>query len=738
MKKGSIAIVIFVLLAGILSGCNGTKNNDEVNKGRYIEEEINLPEGEQIIGLIQNKKNQIELFAIAYKNESTNYKKYILQADGTWKSQNEKWLDAVNERYLSKTKYDGVAEKIILGEDGAYYALVKGYQESESKNFIFRSTDGAEDCTEIEIPYLEGVASDDSGYKIHQWISDFSVLSNGTLVLNDGYENCLLLFSPKGEELGKLTIEGQNSSMQAGNNIYVDENNIIGIKADSPEILVVDGESQKEIKSLELNQVEKGACVSKLSEGTLVLADKKGIHRMNEGGTLWQTVVDGDLNSMSMPNMYIKSFLVEEGDPEVYYILYQTSDSDGGYSLIHYTYDDTIVSVPEEEVSVYSLQENATLRQAISLFQRKYPDVKVNYVVAMNEEETNSKECIKALNTELIAGNGADVLVLDGLPVESYIKQGVLENISSVCESADVLPNILKGYYDDKNVYEIPTKLVVPLITGEKEAVESAKSLHSIVEYERAHDEKLFVKGASYEEVAKVFLRMQFSSFLTAQNTLDVENFTEYLEDLSYLRKSGALLLKEQGGYAFDSNAYELKIKKTNATWGDIYSMDTLFISEALFKEGGYTIGAIQNSFYGIGCMGINHATKNKKRAEDFLSFILSDEVQKTDVGDGLPVSKKSWDTLLQKEKKDMSYGISYKLEDGSYGMLEADYPSKESRAKFAAIVGTVSHATQDESTVMDMIMTELDGFFNGSKDIKQTIPTIESKVNTYLAEQND
>mgnify|MGYP002243277550 CR=1 FL=1 len=42
---------------------------------------------------------------------------------------------------------------------------------------------------------------------------------------------------------------------------------------------------------------------------------------------------------------------------------------------------------------------------------------------------TTVSDTIRALNTELLGGNGADLLVLDGLPAESYIEKGILEDM---------------------------------------------------------------------------------------------------------------------------------------------------------------------------------------------------------------------------------------------------------------------------------------------------------------------
>ena len=48
------------------------------------------------------------------------------------------------------------------------------------------------------------------------------------------------------------------------------------------------------------------------------------------------------------------------------------------------------------------------------------------------KKEYTESDALKTLNTEIAAGNGPDVILLDGLPVESYIEKGLLEDISDV------------------------------------------------------------------------------------------------------------------------------------------------------------------------------------------------------------------------------------------------------------------------------------------------------------------
>ena len=57
------------------------------------------------------------------------------------------------------------------------------------------------------------------------------------------------------------------------------------------------------------------------------------------------------------------------------------------------------------------------------MFQLEHPDVRVELIDGqITSGSTTVSDTIRALNTELLGGNGADLLVLDGLPAESYRK----------------------------------------------------------------------------------------------------------------------------------------------------------------------------------------------------------------------------------------------------------------------------------------------------------------------------
>ena len=85
-----------------------------------------------------------------------------------------------------------------------------------------------------------------------------------------------------------------------------------------------------------------------------------------------------------------------------------------------------------------------------------------------------STDDIRTLNTELLSGNGADVLLLDGLPVDSYIEKGVLEDLTDL--AADLtgqdsyLAEILKNTAQSGGkIYGMPLKFKIPILFGDEE-----------------------------------------------------------------------------------------------------------------------------------------------------------------------------------------------------------------------------------------------------------------------------
>ena len=195
--------------------------------------------------------------------------------------------------------------------------------------------------------------------------------------------------------------------------------------------------------------------------------------------------MDGSMGAMGAP-VNSGTGMICTGDGE-FYVLYSQWKT-ASYSLAHYVYDKDAAAVPEHTLQVFGLSENDTVWQAISGFQRKHPDVKVEYKTSGKETEEITSDDIRTLNTELLSKKGADVLMLNGLPTDAYIEKGVLADITKLTKNLmkenAYLENIMENTVQKNGkIYGIPVKFTVPVMYGDEQIEKALDSLDSLKAY---------------------------------------------------------------------------------------------------------------------------------------------------------------------------------------------------------------------------------------------------------------
>ncbi len=755
-RKITVLFITLMLIITSLSGCskdgkeqeagqfgdtaknsqsdNGPKGDKtkEPTMGRYMEEKMKLPElaaNENIIKIIENSKKQFEV----YTRTNSKYLCYRLKEDKTWESHSADWLNTKLIQKENRVVYD-----LCLGNDGNYYAVCTDYSGGSMKSYIVKSDDNGNTSKLVKIPYLEK-ESTKNDYKHYPSIISIQVLEDGGIVLADQWDgNSLYVFSKDGVQIDKVRV-GQNR------NYITSGDNIITINEDNSGVIFYNPTQKKIVKTVDFSVVSEANAYALKKDGTLLLGDSGGIHRIQKEGTLWETIVDGPLNSMSMPTLSVFSLFVNEDDPEEYYIVYGVND--GGSELMHYVFNKEVSSVPSKEITVYSLWENSTIRQAISLFQAENSDIKVNYVVAMGEENGNITDYIRALNTELLAGNGADVLVLDGLPVNSYIEKGVLADLKTLIEpmekSGDLLTNVTGAYEKDGKVYEIPVRFSIPLIAGKQDAVKAAGNTTDTANYIKQTNQKPYLQSTIYKRLIANYLAL-YSKELFQNGTLDEAKLTDFLKNIKTISDNiGAMEVNKD--QMRTNKLYDQLLGYDNLFPGDlstylnkydasILQVKNIFDSMLLFaavKNNNWEYQSINQMFIPTGVIGLNSGSKESDIAKKFISFLFSKNVQDADVYDGFPVNAKSMNGWIEKEKNDISVAVSD--EDGN--MISAEWPIKEEREAILRIAQNVKEPIETNQILITMIIDEVLPYLKGDIDENQAAAAVKAKVNTYLAE---
>lgn len=738
MKKRTAAY--FLILALIITSLLGCSQKDNIRtdneiatdkdtsvqeKGRYLEKKIDLPElkqSERILDIIRNKEKKFEVYT--YDSTKFLYSCYTLGDDLTWSRSEPGWLNKNGSDKATITC-------MCLGQDGNYYAAFSDY-DAGGKSFLIKSEENGSRSKKVDLPYLLKPSKKIKKETYYPSIDKLRVLVNGNLVIHDMWQNNKLqVFSPDGKEL-------DNISADTLKNFTVEDNTIIAIEASGSGIFLYDTQTKNKTKTYDYTYNDNGAAYALLEDGTLLVGDSGGIQRMIKDGTMWEKTVDGALTSMSMPSIYIQGLYVGDESPEDYYGVF--SDSGSSYKLLHFSYDKNVPAVPSNQLTVYSLTENKTLRQAISLYQGENPDTQINYVAAMGDEGGNKSDYIKALNTELLAGNGADIILLDGLPADSYIEKGVLADISDVIkplsESGEILSNIVKGYEVDGKIYQMPLRFSVPVIYGKKDAITHLSHMKDISEYIKTSSSVPYTGPLTYRQLTRNYLALYREEFLT-DNQLSEDNFTSFLKNLKEIAENTGsvetLKDSDENQLFWDSSNTFFGVKKGTIQTGMTNIMDITgsMMLFALLKDTSLDYGSLNMAYMPSGIAGLNKSGKHQEAAKAFLKFLYSKEVQDADLYEGFPVNKASLDKWSEEENKDISAAMG----DKEGNQIAASWPDKTDRLRLYKTLQSLNKPLKIDEELDNMLTEQIIPYLKGDIDLSQAVSAVKTKVSTYLSE---
>lgn len=746
MKKKILSFILAMMIAFLgLTACSSKEEessgdnigvgNKDIIMGRYLEKDVELPkleDGEYILRILMPLEKQFEVYT---RNEKKGeYLCYKSNEALEWEKSKPEWLNS------DEIITNGYLTDLCLGEDGTYYAALQDYSSGDGKSCVFKTEDG-KTAQAIDIPYLNEVQSTIGDIKYYPLINHIAVLENGNLVFDDNWNSKdLMIYSKVEKKIYKLSLgEVDYGSPQQ---FIASGNNVITANADS-NILIYNGELQTIEKTIEYSGKTSTKGYAVLEDGTLIMGDAAGIHRHTSNGSLWETTVDGSLNSMSMPSQNFSAIYAVRGEKEEYYAVY--SDYERGYKLKNYVFDKNVSSVPGKEITVYSLEENSTVRQAISIFQAKNTDIKVNYVVAMEDEiKGNVSDYIRALNTELLSGNGADILILDGLPISSFVEKGVLADISDVINpletSGTIINNISSAYHVDNQIFQIPIRFGVPVLIGREDAVSSSGNLEGIIEYVKQNKDKQYTYTETYAKLLKDYLALSMDE-LILDKKLQEDKLIKFLENIKILADNikATELDESRGRSGNDILDGGEALFRMGITGGDKYAtameqinqvMDTL-IPAVVIKDKQLSYSTMGQRFLPKGLVGLNSTSKEADIAKEFIRSLFSEEVQNAKLNDGLPVNLASIKKWFAEEDPGIMVGYGY----GEEGQITATWPTLKEREDFLKLVLEVKNPIEVNETLYDMIVENTLPYLKGDQDINQAVTTIKSKLNTYLAE---
>jgi ABC-type glycerol-3-phosphate transport system substrate-binding protein len=360
-------------------------------------------------------------------------------------------------------------------------------------------------------------------------------------------------------------------------------------------------------------------------------------------------------------------------------------------------------------------------------------------------------EAIRTLSTELIAGKGPDVFVLDGLPVESYIQKDVLLDMASALEEVkgDLLPNAANAFKTGDSLYAIPTRVSVPILVGV--GVEEIGSLDEFVTWLENQPEKRI--GLSNDVIMEQFYPICAVNWFGADGTLDTAAVTADLTDLERFARLSDIV--NIGGFSGHSatpieNYTITDILSQAMFWsGEGFAAicgrlsrleDASPIFSAMDVRGAGSIIPFPAGENGCiipsGVLGVNAAGGQTEAALDFVRFALEAETQKSSLNTGMSINRSALEAIATSRKAGDfidSGAVAYDAEQ--VFALSNYWPTEEQMQGVIEMIASANAVSPHDAIIKQIVLEETAGLFTGDRTVEEVVQALTQKVERNLQE---
>lgn len=489
-------------------------------------------------------------------------------------------------------------------------------------------------------------------------------------------------------------------------------------------------------------------------DGYLFFVSREGLHSAVPGGSVTEFLVDGKRTSLGGPAF--SPITLTGSEDGSFYVL----GSDGGQGVLYrYYYDENVPTEPDKTLRVYSLKSDDTLQQAVSLFQKNNPDYAVDLEIGVTgEDAVTEADAIKTLNAQILAGDGPDVINLDGLPLSSFLEKGILCDLSGViARCGEVLTNVTNCYAKDGKVFAMPTGFTIPAIYGPEDIVSQIHDMDSLVEAviaSKARNPKgsNVLYAVNPVEMADNLYDSCSAAWKKPDGTLDEEKLTEYYTGMKTLYDLDADYRASLGDEMSRFNEWEYApgymtylgsaIQVCRGTGCNVGVLAGIRWWESALmgdqKLQGYEVLPLSvqasNTFLSKRVMGILNTTENKTAAEDFLVFMLGEQVQTQEYATGFPVNLAALENQIAEDKESYSSG-SFSNEDGTYEEYDGLYPSAQRRQRLKTWAEALTTPALTDQTIRNAVIEQAKTCLNGQCTPEEAAKAAIRSLNLYLSE---
>ncbi|WP_042168535.1 ABC transporter substrate-binding protein [Paenibacillus gorillae] len=371
-------------------------------------------------------------------------------------------------------------------------------------------------------------------------------------------------------------------------------------------------------------------------------------------------------------------------------------------------------------------------------------EIKLQHIDTDNEHvEADLEKFATTTNTAMLAGKGPDLLEMDKLPIEDYVKRGLLADFNTLMEQdkgfnkADYFTNILDNAGIGGGLYGMPLSFFLMGFAGDVDAIAKAGVQIDDKSWsweDFAQISKKLVKDGDYPNViasmpGSILTMMVTDNYATyidvkkGKASFETAAFTDLMKQVKTMADDGVIgqerpyffptQINSPGDYLTTLKGY---LAKNMSLYAKPHTKET--------SPGGY--------FRSYRTIGLSENSKVKQEAWDFVKFMMSEEIASSPLSAGFPINKKAYANQLEELKK---MGSVKGHEDGPLHGASVPVDDAKIEQLTGYVNGAIHQVAYQSSKVEEIIYNESLAFFSGQKTAEAVAKLIQNKVTTYINE---
>lgn len=479
-----------------------------------------------------------------------------------------------------------------------------------------------------------------------------------------------------------------------------------------------------------------------------------GISRCTDEG-ITRVLAEGDSHLAVEAYMPLRLLV----HPEAGFVIQYTDRSTMSSNSLLYRYREGAPIEPTETLTLYMLEDDPDVQQAVATFRDARPDVKVEVQVGLTSDTSLTvDDAVRALNADILAGTGPDVLVLDGLPLDDLAEQGLLLDLSDQLEmlraSGDYYNHVLSAFATDSGCFALPGRFAVPAMMGEPSVLEEATSPEALAAYfETSEDTRAQLATMRIDALYLADLPNIVPDEAPVDEA-ELSSFFDAMKRLLVIDEARSMMAEHGDDY------WEYAFDQVGSRSASIGNLSGYFLAAPEPPHGRFAAALLKNAndfssssvaeqnaefpcsmellkfgehqvFEPRSVVGVSAGSSSVDAAKEFVSHLLSREQQAHSQGLGLPVCKATIDDAI---KFLSGYGIGFETAEGMVD-YSADAFTDEERAAIHRMIETATYACMPDKVVEDVLLDSLRAYCLDEMTLEEAVATTQQKINLYHAQ---